>query len=66
MSHAVAELSDPREPEVCVLQFGKAGKDVFILDFGFPLSPLQAFSIALTRFGSAEFLRRASALLPVR
>ena len=49
-----------------MLQFGKAGKDVFVLDFGFPLAPLQAFSIALTRFGSAEFLRRASSLLPVR
>ena len=31
-----------------VLQFGKSARDEFILDFTFPLSPVQAFALALT------------------
>lgn len=30
-----------------VLQFGRAGKDRFILDFAYPLSPFQAFAIVM-------------------
>ena len=30
-----------------VLQFGKVGKDEFILDFRYPLNPLQAFAVAI-------------------
>jgi hypothetical protein len=31
-----------------LLQFGKAGKDEFILDFRHPLSPVQAFALGIT------------------
>jgi len=34
--------------EKVALQFGRIGADKFIVDFGGPFSPLQAFSIALT------------------
>ena len=30
-----------------VYQHGKFSKDTFILDYGYPLSPVQAFAIAL-------------------
>ncbi|XP_029780380.1 tubby-related protein 2 isoform X1 [Suricata suricatta] len=33
-----------------VLQFGRVAPDVFTMDFCFPLSPLQAFAICLSRF----------------
>ena len=33
---------DPEAPELVVLQFGKAAKDEYILDYGYPLTPLQA------------------------
>lgn len=29
-------------------QFGRTGTDSFIMDFKYPLSPLQAFSIAVS------------------
>ena len=32
------------------LQFGRVGKDMFTMDFGWPLSPLQAFAICLSSF----------------
>jgi len=31
-----------------VFQFGKIGKDEFVLDFAYPLTPLQAFSLGVT------------------
>ena len=31
-----------------VLQFGKVDTDVFILDFRYPLNPLQAFAVAIS------------------
>jgi len=34
------------------LQFGRTGKDEFILDVQWPLSPLQAFAVALSSFDS--------------
>jgi hypothetical protein len=33
-----------------VMQFGKIDQDNFTMDFRYPLSPVQAFSIALTSF----------------
>lgn len=39
-----AQLVDPEE---IVLQFGRIGKNRFTMDFKFPLSPLQAFSICV-------------------
>lgn len=40
----------PDELETVIVQFGRVGKDLFTLDFRFPLSPLQAFGIALSSF----------------
>ncbi|KAL7450070.1 hypothetical protein ACHAWC_002059 [Mediolabrus comicus] len=37
--------------DVC-LQFGRTGKDEFILDVQWPLSPFQAFALALSSFDS--------------
>ena len=34
------------------LQFGRTGKDEFILDVQWPLSPFQAFALALSSFDS--------------
>ena len=34
------------------LQFGRTGKDEFILDVKWPLSPFQAFALALSSFDS--------------
>jgi len=31
----------------CVFQHGKFNDELFILDYGFPLSPMQAFALAL-------------------
>ncbi|EPS58599.1 hypothetical protein M569_16214, partial [Genlisea aurea] len=33
-----------------ILQFGKVGKDVFTMDFGYPVSAFQAFAICLSSF----------------
>ena len=35
-----------------VMQFGRVGKDIFSLDFQYPLNAVQAFGIALTSFDS--------------
>ena len=40
------------EDERVVLQFGKVGKDMFTMDFQWPMSALQAFAICLTSFDS--------------
>lgn len=42
---------DEEEP---ILQFGKSSPTRFILDFKYPLSPLQAFGIALASFATDE------------
>lgn len=34
--------------EATMLQFGRVSKNVFTLDFGYPLNALQAFSVALS------------------
>ncbi|XP_021563438.1 tubby-related protein 2, partial [Carlito syrichta] len=50
------QILHPRNPErlgtgdQLVLQFGGVTKDSFIMDFGFPLCPLQAFAICLSSF----------------
>ncbi|MBA0734928.1 hypothetical protein Gogos_018816 [Gossypium gossypioides] len=40
----------PEEQEKVILQFGKIGKDIFTMDYGYPLSALQAFAICLSSF----------------
>ena len=32
------------------MQFGKVGKDVFTMDYAYPMSALQAFGICMTSF----------------
>jgi len=44
------QLVSASEPDVVVLQFGRVSKDVFTMDFRYPLSPLQAFAVALSSF----------------
>ncbi|XP_008784902.1 tubby-like F-box protein 5 isoform X2 [Phoenix dactylifera] len=38
------------EQEKVILQFGKIGKDIFTMDYLYPLSAFQAFAICLTSF----------------
>lgn len=38
------------EHEKVILQFGKVGKDVFTMDYRYPLSAFQAFAICLSSF----------------
>lgn len=38
------------EQEKVILQFGKIGKDIFTMDYRYPLSAFQAFAICLTTF----------------
>ena len=35
-------------PDAVACQFGKVGKHEFVLDYAWPLTPLQAFGFALT------------------
>jgi len=44
------QLVNSTDPDTVYLQFGKVGKDAFNIDFRFPISPFQAFSICLTAF----------------
>jgi tubby-related protein 1 len=37
-----------------ILQFGRTGQDTFALDVFYPLTPIEAFSIALTTFDAFE------------
>lgn len=41
------QLIDPEKPDYIMMQYGKMNKDVFSLDVRFPLSPLQAFGLAI-------------------
>jgi tubby-related protein 1 len=43
-------LADGAPDGACSLQFGKVSEDTFTLDFMAPISPLQAFAIALSAF----------------
>ena len=38
------------DPDKIILQFGKVGKDMFTMDYRYPLSAFQAFAICLTSF----------------
>ena len=38
------------EQEKVILQFGKIGKDIFTMDYCYPLSAFQAFAICLSSF----------------
>ncbi|CAI9763544.1 unnamed protein product [Fraxinus pennsylvanica] len=38
------------EQEKVILQFGKIGKDIFTMDYRYPLTAIQAFSICLSSF----------------
>ncbi|XP_024979745.1 tubby-like F-box protein 8 isoform X3 [Cynara cardunculus var. scolymus] len=47
-----AGTSQPAQPEhdKVILQFGKVGKDMFTMDYRYPLSAFQAFAICLSSF----------------
>lgn len=40
------------DEEQVIMQFGRVDKDTFTCDFRYPLSPIQAFAIALSSFDS--------------
>lgn len=44
------QLVDPDDQEPVLLQFGRVGKDMFTMDYQWPLSPLQAFCVCLSSF----------------
>mmetsp|Transcript_19676 Transcript_19676/g.23605 ORF Transcript_19676/g.23605 Transcript_19676/m.23605 type:complete len:492 (+) Transcript_19676:279-1754(+) len=44
------QLVDDEDKDRIILQFGKVGKDTFTMDYQWPMSALQAFSICLTSF----------------
>lgn len=44
-------ISHEDEEKILVL-FGRVGKDEFTMDFQWPISPFQAFAIALSSFDS--------------
>ncbi|KAE8694022.1 Tubby-like F-box protein 2 [Hibiscus syriacus] len=46
LSHNIS----PEEQEKVILQFGKIGKDIFTMDYRYPLSTFQAFAICLSSF----------------
>ena len=54
MTHASVKnfqlVDEDDEREDVLLQFGKVGKDVFTMDYAYPMSALQAFAICLTSF----------------
>ncbi|GFZ13699.1 tubby like protein 3 [Actinidia rufa] len=39
-----------QDPENVIIQFGKVGKDVFTMDYQYPISAFQAFAICLSSF----------------
>ncbi|AED92598.1 Tubby-like F-box protein 11 [Arabidopsis thaliana] len=43
-------MSPERQSERIILQFGKVGKDMFTMDYGYPISAFQAFAICLSSF----------------
>lgn len=42
------QVPEPQDPSKILLQFGKAAKNHYNLDFTWPFSPLQAYAIALS------------------
>ncbi|CAI9115154.1 OLC1v1015991C1 [Oldenlandia corymbosa var. corymbosa] len=45
------DVPQPAEQEKIILQFGKFGKDIFTMDYQYPLSAFEAFAICLSNFG---------------
>ncbi|XP_010500111.1 PREDICTED: tubby-like F-box protein 5 [Camelina sativa] len=45
-----AQQPGPSDHEKIILQFGKVGKDMFNMDYRYPLSAFQAFAICLSSF----------------
>jgi hypothetical protein len=52
------QLVQPEDMDAVVLQFGRVEKDTFNMDFQWPLSPLQAFSICLAAFVRGPYAPR--------
>jgi len=53
--YTVPDLADPQKRDDAdhgVLQLGKLAAKTFALDFREPVTPLQAFAVALTAFGA--------------
>ncbi|RKP35419.1 tubby C-terminal-like domain-containing protein [Dimargaris cristalligena] len=44
------QLVNDLDMDYIILQFGRISQSVFTLDFQFPMTPLQAFGIALASF----------------
>jgi hypothetical protein len=42
--------SGNQENDKVILQFGKVGKDLFTMDYRYPISAFQAFAICLSSF----------------
>lgn len=56
------------EQETVILQFGKIGKDIFTMDYRYPLSAFQAFAICLSSFDTkpaCEWLLFTATYYPV-
>ncbi|KAM0063962.1 putative transcription factor TUBBY family [Helianthus debilis subsp. tardiflorus] len=49
-SQSVPQPLPPPEHDKVILQFGKVGKDMFTMDYRYPLSAFQAFAICLSSF----------------
>ncbi|CAH8259571.1 unnamed protein product [Arabidopsis lyrata] len=47
---AVSDCETGQPSERIILQFGKVGKDMFTMDYGYPISAFQAFAICLSSF----------------
>lgn len=55
------------EHEKVILQFGKVGKDVYTMDYSYPLSAFQAFAICLSSFDTkiaCEWCESGTILIP--
>ena len=44
------QIIHPNDPSYICLQFGRISKDVFTLDWRYPMCPFQAFAVALSSF----------------
>uniref|UniRef100_A0A1J3D8L6 Tubby-like F-box protein 9 n=1 Tax=Noccaea caerulescens TaxID=107243 RepID=A0A1J3D8L6_NOCCA len=47
---SVSDCETEQTSERIILQFGKVGKDMFTMDYGYPISAFQAFAICLSSF----------------
>ncbi|XP_053574441.1 tubby-related protein 3 isoform X2 [Bombina bombina] len=46
------QLVHDNDPDYIIMQFGRVAEDLFTLDYSYPMSALQAFSVALSSFDS--------------